>query len=410
MSNEFCIKEFPNGLTLLGEPMPNVSSVGFNVVIPGGSSRDGDDLRGAASVGAEWLLRGAGSRDSRALNEALDSLGVQHGEHAQAENFGFSATQLSRNLIPSLEIFADIILRPTLQGETFDPCRALIAQDLHGLDDEPARKCNSLLREKFFPAPLGYIPYGTPESLAAMTDTALRDHLVGLFSPHGTIIGVAGKFDWDEVCGAVEKLFGAWNGAALPQLQTTPAKTQTVHITRNSAQTHIALAHRAVISGDEAYYPARLAESVLSRGMGSRLFTEVREKRGLAYHVSSSYASLLKHAGMFTYAGTRPDQAPQTLEVIISELQRLADGITDEELTRAKTQIRSMLVMQGESTSARASSMCSDWMYLGRLRSLDEISTAVTAVTEKDVMTYLERFPADNFTILTIGPEELQSA
>jgi len=288
VSKEFCIKEFPNGLTLLGQIMPNVSSAAFTVMIPGGSSHDGEKLRGAASVAAEWLLRGAGSRDSRGLNEALDSLGIQHGEHAQAEHFTLSATQLSRNLAPALDIYADIILNPSLAAETFDSCRQLIAQDLQGLDDEPARKCNSLLREKFFPAPLGYIPYGTPESLEAMTDSALRRHLGMLFSPQGTIFAVAGKFDWDEVCGSIEKLFGDWKGDALGKLQTTPGKTAVEHITRDSAQTHIALAHHAVISGDEAYYPARIAEAVLSRGMGSRLFTEVREKRGLAYHVSSS--------------------------------------------------------------------------------------------------------------------------
>ena len=389
--------------------MANVSSVAFTVMIPGGSSRDGEKLRGSAAVAAEWLLRGAGSRDSRALNDALDSLGIQHSEHAQAEYLTLSAIQLSRNLAPALEIYADIILKPGFLAETFDSCRLLIAQDLQGLDDEPARKCNALLREKFFPAPLGNIPYGTPESLEAMTDSALRRHLGTLLSPQGTIFAVAGKFDWDEVCNCVEKFLGDWKGAALPELKTIPGKPETVHITRDSAQTHIALAHRAVISGNEEYYPARIAEAVLSRGMGSRLFTEVREKRGLAYHVSTSYASLIKHAGMFTYAGTRPEQASQTLDVIIRELQRLSDGITDEELARAKTQIRSTLIMQGESTSARASALGADWVHLKRLRGLDEISNAINAVTEKDVMEYLEKFPADNFTILTIGPDGLKS-
>ena len=409
MSKEFYVKEFPNGLTLLGQNMPNVSSVGFTIMIPGGSSRDGENLRGAAAVSAEWLLRGAGSRDSRALNAALDSLGIQHGEHARAEHLTLSATQLSRNLAPALEIYADIILNPSLLAETFDSCRLLIAQDLQGLDDEPARKCNSLLREKFFPSPLGNISYGTQESLEAMTDSGLRKHLRTLFSPQGTIFAIAGKFDWEEVCGSVEKLLGDWKGDPLEKLQTTPGKTETVHITRDSAQTHISLAHCAVISSDDLYYPARIAEAVLSRGMGSRLFTEVREKRGLAYHVSSSYASLLEHAGMFTYAGTRPEQAPQTLDVIIKELQRLSDGITDEELSRAKTQIRSTLVMQGESTSTRAAALGSDWLHLKRVMGLDEISNAINAVTEKDVMEYLERFPAENFTIMTIGPEGLQS-
>ena len=181
----------------------------------------------------------------------------------------------------------------------------------------------------------------------------------------------------------------------------------TTHIHKDSAQTHISLAHQSVVCSYDAYYPARTAEAVLSRGMGSRLFTEVREKRGLAYHVSTSYVSLHDHAGMFTYAGTRPDLADQTFNVTISELKRLASGVKSDELDRAKTQFRSALIMQGASTIVRANTLAGDWYHLKRLRTLAEVSDAIQSVTEKDVLGYLREYPAEDFTILTIGPKPL---
>jgi predicted Zn-dependent peptidase len=397
-------------MTLLAQPMEGVSSAALSLVVRCGAAYDAIDAAGAASVAAEWLMRGAGDRDSRALNDALDALGCQHHESVQSEHMMLSAAQLGRNLIDVLDIYADIVQRPQLQAETFDPCRMLISQDLDALEDEPARKCNLLLHEKFFPYPLGRGNLGTADTLKSITDASLREHLGKQLNPNGAILAVAGAFDWKEVREAVQRLFGDWSGEAIQSPTAVPPAGGVTHITKDSAQTHIALAHKAVVSRDEKkYYPARIAGAVLSMGMGSRLFTEVREKRGLCYHISCQYGSLYDAAGMFTYAGTRPELAQQTLDVTVEQLRKLAQGVTAEELSRAKTQIRSALVMQGQSTSARAGALVSDWYNLHRLRGLNELSAAVQAVTEKNVTDYLAEYPAANFTILTLGPEPLDT-
>ena len=407
MSELLLVKELPNGMTLLAQPMEHVSSAAITFLVRCGSSYDPPDLTGAAAVAAEWVFRGAGDRDSRQLNDALDELGSQRQESVQSEHLQLSAALLGRNLFPLLDLYADILLSPRLEEDTFEPCRTLTAQDLQSLEDEPARKCNFLLREKFFPYPLGRIIYGTAESLASMRSGAVRDHVQSQLTSRGAILGVAGQFDWDELCARVQHCFGEWAGSEIhPPLVRGPAGGAT-HIHKDSAQMHITLGHRAVISSGESYYAARIAEAILSRGMGSRLFTEVREKRALAYHVSTSYLSLHDHAGMFTYAGTRPDLADQTFDVTISELKRLGKGVESDELDRAETQLRSALRMQGASTSIRASSLAGDWYFLRRLRTLAELSAAIQAVTEKDVLDYLQEYPAEDFTILTIGPEPL---
>ena len=410
MSEKFFIEELPNGLTLLGQQMEHVGSAAMTFVVPSGAAHDPAGAAGAACVTSEWCFRGAGHRNTRQLNDALDALGCRRHETVRSEHICFSVAQLGRNLGEVLAIYADILRRPALADDTFEPCRALTLQDLASLEDEPARKCNMLLREKFYPVPLGRCAYGTADSLTAMTAGTVRNHTRKGLDPRGTILATAGNIDWEAFVALAEQHLGDWASEPAPQVTTRPAPGGIVHIAKDSAQTHITLAHRTVPITDERYYAARVAETILSGGMSSRLFTEVREKRGLVYHVSSRYHSLKDHAGMFTYAGTVPEKAQETFDTTIGELRRLGEGVQEEEMARARTQLKSSLIMQGESTAARAGALAADWYHLKRLRSLEELSDAIDGVTARDVLTYLRDCPAENFTVLVIGPQPVDTS
>ncbi len=409
MAEEFFTREFDNGLTLVAQPMAQVSSSAITIALPAGASRDPADSAGSASTASLWLLRGAGDRDTRQINDVLDSLGCQHHEAAQSEHLLVSAAQLGRNLPKVLEVYADILGRPRLTDETFIPCRDLVAQILDGLEDEPMRNCHVLMREKFYPSPLGRNPLGTKESLSGLKPESLRKHLKNHLTPNGTIMAVAGNFDWKELSETVEKHFGDWNGPTPDEVSTSPAEQGATHITKDTAQVQITLAYPAATINDELNYAARITQMILCGGMGARLFTEVREKRALVYAVVARYHSLKDFAGLFVYAGTTPQRAQETLDVTVGELRRLAEGVGEDELARARTQLKSALIMQGESTSARADALAGDFFHLGRLRGLDEISAAIDAVTVQDVMEYVHAFPAENLTTLTIGPDKLQA-
>jgi len=407
VAEAFNIREFPNGLVLVAQRMDHVDSVAMSLLLPAGASHDPEGQSGTAAVLAGWTLRGAGERDTRQLNDALDSLGAQHDETVSSEHLQFSAATLARNFPKLLPIYGDIAQRPTLAEETFEPARVLALQDLQSLEDTPARKCNILLRERFYPYPLGRCTYGQAESLEALKPQAVRDHWQAAATPQGSILAVAGALDWEELVDLVEEHFGQWTGRARKPVETRPPANGTTHIQKDSAQMHIALAHRSAVVADERYLAARMAEKILSGGMGSRLFTEVREKRGLVYHVSTHYHSLKDHAGLFTYAGTTPEKAQETYQTTVGELIRLAEGIEQDEIARARTQLKSALIMQGEATSMRAQALACDWHHLRRLRSLEEISAGIEAVEIDDVLAYLRDFPAENFTILTVGPKPL---
>jgi predicted Zn-dependent peptidase len=408
MHEEFFTHEMPNGLTLLGERMEQVSSVSMTLVAPIGAAFDPPGAEGAAAVASEWLFRGAGDRNTRGLNEALDVLGCQHGQAVQSAHVQFDAAQLGRNFHDVLALYADILRRPRLEDSTFEPSRDLAMQDLASLDDEPARMCTTMLRERFYPAPLGQCVFGRKETLASLQADAVRKHLQRL-GPKGTILCVAGDIDWDVFRKQAENLFGDWKPQKLADPDIRAAEKGVLHVKKETAQVHIALAHPTVTYSHPQYYAARMAETILSGGMSSRLFTEVREKRGLVYHVSARYHSLKDHAGIFTYAGTTPEKAQQTFEVTVGEIRRLSQGVTEHEMASARTQLRSSLIMQGESTSSRSSSLASDWHHLRRLRSLQEISEAVEKISVADVMDHLRQHPAKDFTVLVVGPEPLDT-
>jgi predicted Zn-dependent peptidase len=404
VQERFLVDELPNGLTLVAQPMETVSSAAMALAVPAGAALDPTGCEGSASVAVEWAMRGAGERDSRALNDALDFLGCRHSESVRSKHVHFSSALLGRDLDEVLSLYADIVLRPRLEDDTFEPCRALVLQDLASMEDEPMRKCTVLLQERFYPRPLGRGTLGNAKSLEDLSRDTVREHLHRQFRPNGAILAVAGALKWSQLRDTVHRLFGEWSGTPGSQIETTPPQGGTMHVQKDSAQMHIALAHRSVPVNHPSYYPARMAEAVLSAGMSSRLFTEIREKRGLVYHVSTRYHSLKDHAGMLTYAGTVPEKAQETFDVTVSELRRLVEGIDAEELARAKTQLKSSLVMQGESTGARAGALAADWYHLGRLRSLGEVQEAVDGVTATQVIDYLREFPAEDFTVLVIGP------
>jgi len=405
VSEDLIVKELANGMTLLGQRMEHVASAAMTIAVPAGAAHDPSDSAGAASVISEWSFRGAGGRDTHGLNDALDALGCRHHESVLSAHLQLSTAQLGRNLGAVLATYADILRRPALADATFEPARALIVQDLASLEDEPARKSVLMLRERFYPRPLGRCVYGTAESLGGMTVQRVRRHAAEVFAPRGVILSVAGQIDWEAFCDLAESYFSDWRGDGAAGVATETSAGGVTHIEKDSAQVHIALAHKAACMSDRRYYAARIAEAVLSGGMSGRLFTEVREKRGLAYHVSASYHSLKDHAGIFTYAGTVGEKAQETFDVTVRELRRLQEGIEQSELARAQTQLKSSLVMQGESPAARANALAADWYYLRRLRSLKEISQAIDAVTADDVLECLAEYPAEKFTVLVIGPE-----
>jgi predicted Zn-dependent peptidase len=400
---------FPNGLTLLAERMEHVRSATLNVLVPAGCIYDPPHRLGIGSVMTELIVRGAGSRDSRELTLALDNLGVDRDESVASVHVRFWGGTVARNLPAALEIYADILRRPHFPDDEMEPVRALALQDLQSLEDEPRHKIMIELRRHHFPSPLGQDRRGTIACVEKLTIADVREHHRRMFRPNGTILSVAGNIDWPQLRDQVERLFGDWPRGDDPPLQLGPQPGRQEHISKETEQTQIGIAYDSVPVGHPDYYAALAAVHVLgSGGSSSRLFTEVREKRGLCYAVSANYHMLKDRASIFCYAGTTTPRAQETLDVTLREVGRLAEGIEEEELVRVQAGIKSALIMQQEWTSARANMLASDWYYLGRVRSIEEIQGAVNALTPQKIVDHLHQYPAKDFTIVTLGAQPLK--
>ncbi len=397
----------PNGLVLLAERMDHVRSVAVNFLIPAGSAFDPDGQFGIATVLAEMLTRGAGDRDSRELSLALDNLGVDRSESAGIVNMRLGGSALARNLLPLLDIYADIILKPRLPEEELEPVQALSIQDIESLEDSPQGKVMVELHRRYYPAPLNKDRRGRSEDIEGLTIDAVRTHYQKFVRPNKAIIAVAGNIEWDALKARIEKLFGGWEPGNVPDVVPQPHQPKSEHLFKDSAQTQIAFAYPSVPIGHADYFAARAAEGVLSGGMSARLFTEVREKRGLCYSVGVRHESFRDRGSMIGYAGTGPDRAQETLDVTLSELRKLKAGVTVDEIDRVKAGLKSSLIMAEESTGARASSIAGDWYFLGRVRSFDEIQGAIDALTPAAVMAHLERHPVRDVALVTLGKNPL---
>jgi predicted Zn-dependent peptidase len=402
-------QEFSNGLVLVAETMPGLQSAAFTMLLPAGAAFEPEEGGGAATMLSEWVTRGAGDRESRDLLAALDNLGVSHGESAQTLHTSLSAATLGRNLIPALEIFADVVLRPHLETEEVEPIRALTLQNLRSLEDDPGSKVIYELRQRHFPHPWGRPAPGTPESVAALTPDQLRMFYRQAYRPNGAILGVAGAIDWPALRDAVGQLFSAWEPRPEPVVVERPAGPQRDHIVRETQQIQIAVAYPTAPFGSPDYYRARAAAAILGGYSSARLFTEVREKRGLCYSVYAGYDTQRDRAAVLCYAGTSTDRAQETLDVTLAEIERLGrSGVEAEELETMRAGLKSSLIMAQESSMSRSSSLASDWYFLGRARPLEEISAALDALTPEAVSTYAAEQDTGDMTIVTLGPNALR--
>ena len=308
----------------------------------------------------------------------------------------------------ALDLYADIIIRASLKEDQFKLARQLAIDSVYSLDDDPRQKVMLKLREQFYPPPLGRSALGEIVELEALTVEKTAQIIKDNFNLSQTIFTLAGKYDFELVCRQIESLFEhSEDSGGQVEISVGDRAGKYTHIENDGAQVHIGLMTGTVRPADEDYYNARVAVSVLSGGMSARLFTEVREKRGLCYAIGARYHGLKDMAGVMCYAGTTPEKAQETLNVIIAEFNRLAEGVSEEEIARAKVGLKSSLILQSESSGSRAGGIGSDYYILGRVRSLDEIKERIEATSVESVLGFLRNNRFKDFTIVTIGPKQV---
>jgi predicted Zn-dependent peptidase len=399
---------YENGLVLLAESMDWLESAAFAVLLPAGAAYDPVGYPGLGNFTCDMVQRGCGDRDSRQFVQELERLGVDHSASVSTTHTSFVGAMLADNLLPSLSIVADMLRDPLLPADQLEDSRLVCLQELRSAEDDLAHRVVQRVRQRHYPDPWGRPVQGETAALMQIRLDDVREQFQRAYRPNGTLLSVAGRIDWPRLRDHVGGLLADWPTAPEAVPQETPAPGGCEHLPHDSQQTHLAVAYPSVPYSHPDYFQARGAVGVLSDGMSSRLFTEVREKRGLCYTVHAMCHTLRQCAAVLCYAGTSTDRAQETLDVLIEQLLALAVGIEQKELDRLKARIKSALIMQQESSSARSVAIAADWYHLGRVRLLDELSAIIDRLSADSINRYLADHPPHDFTIVSLGAQELE--
>lgn len=402
--------QLSNGLSVVLEQMPDVQSAAMTLMVPAGGTRDEDDRIGTAAILTEMFQRGAGGLSAREHSSRMDNLGLQRNVSVGSAHVTFSAATTADRICDAIPEIARMVLKPHLEDGELEPAREMVHQSLTAMEDEPRQRLGKALRQYSYAAPWGNSSEGELSDLPSISIQDIRRHFETYVRPNGAILGIAGNLDEAQIRATVESAFGDWKAGAVTPLKTGTRPESPHHIPHESAQTHIGMSWDAVPYRDPMYYEAWAAVSLLSGGMSSRLFTEVREKRGLCYAISASLSTLRDEGRVFAYAGTTSERAQETLDVTVAEILRLHEGITKEELERCCARARSGLIMQQESTMGRASSAARDLYFLGRVVSLDEVNQKINALTVNGVREFIEAHTPRSIVLVTLGPQPLDSS
>jgi predicted Zn-dependent peptidase len=401
---------FDNGLILLAEPNPAAQSLAMSMLTPAGVTGQPQDKQGVAAVLAEMICRGAGERDARAHSDALDQLGVQRSTNVETNHLSLGATMIGSKAGEALPLLLDMIRRPRLDESSLEPSRDLALQEIESLADEPQQSTFIHLRAKHFPPPFDRSSLGVFEHVESLTLDDVRAYRDARFVAGGSVIAFAGAFDWNALKDQIGELTGDWSGSLDEATPHGTAPGGYAHVNADTAQMHIGMAYERVPEADPLSIVQRAGVAVLSGGMSGRLFTEVREKRGLCYAVYATYAGNRHLGAVLSYAGTTVARAQETLDVMCAEHRRLYEGVDRGEFERAMIGMKSSLVMQGESTAARAHAIAGDQIVHGRPRTLDDRIAEVDGVTLDRLNNYLRDHAPGDMTLVTIGPEPLKPA
>ncbi len=397
-----------NGLQLVGQRMPSLASVTFGIQVAAGLRDEPEERGGLTNLLSDMMFQGTETRDVRQLTDEFEAIGARRGAEAGTEFARYSAQIVGTRLEKALELFADILMHPTFPEAEFEQMRAIQLQEIRRRDDEPMRRIFDLVREKFYAGTsLGRRALGTKESVEELEPEHLLSFWSARYHARESLLAIAGNFDWENVVALVEKYLGGWKGSARPSPVETPHPQDAINIElQDGNQEHIGMAYPFPKYGDPDYYAASVMTEIFGGGMSSRLFREVREKRGLVYSVSSMYAPNGIFGAGYIYAGTTPEKAHETVQVTLDQMRAMqSEGVTADELERAKVQLKSELVMRGESSAARMGALARAWWFEGRLIPISEITEAVDTVSQEQILGLLKRFPLTSPLVIgAIGP------
>lgn len=410
------------GAELAVMAMPERPVVAMMIRLLAGYAFEQPEHLGVTHVLEESLSKGTARRNGRELNDAFDAIGATHSSYAGRETVGLLCTCLPEFTTEALALHAEMIRTPSFPEDACRTAVELTRQALAALDDDPGELVRKLLHRHAYGRPLDRHLFGEKQTLDRIDRSAVVAHHQRLFAADRMHVAVAGAVDPSRLAEQIDRAFEGFTpppdaARQIPREQAGtdgrwPLRFQSGlwHYDKQLEQQHVALCFPCSAVTDDDFPVEQVLVAVLSGGMSSRLFTEVREKLGLVYWVGA-WADHPRAGGMLHLgASTTPQRADQTYATLLREVDRVGDDLTADELDRAITGLVTAIQTRGDVARSRATRMADDLFYHGRPIATAEKIARIRAVTTEDVARYLQRHRRDRLGVVTLGPRRLSGA
>jgi predicted Zn-dependent peptidase len=376
------VTRLPSGLSVVTDDMPHLESASLGVWIGSGSRNENPDEHGISHLLEHMAFKGTKRRTSRQIAEAIEAVGGDLNAATSVESTGYFARVLKADVTLAIDVLSDILSEPTFDADELRREQNVIVQEIGATEDAPDDLVFDRLQETAFPKqPVGRSILGTRETVRSFNPTRLRAYLERNYRAPGMLMAAAGAVEHERIVEEAEKRLATFSGPAAPMPEPARFGGGTRVESRDLEQVHIALALQGLAVRDEALYSLQVFTNVLGGGMSSRLFQEVREKRGLCYAIHAFHMPF-SDTGLFAlYAGTDETDAPELMRVVIDEIGQATETLNETEVNRAKAQMKAGLLMALESSEARIGQLARQMLAYGRPMPLEEIVAKVDAVT-----------------------------
>ncbi|HEY6127029.1 MAG TPA: pitrilysin family protein [Candidatus Acidoferrum sp.] len=399
----------PNGLVVVTETMTHVRSVSVGVWIRNGSRRESTEQNGLAHFMEHMVFKGTERRSAESIAREMDSVGGMLDAFTSKEQICFNAKVLDEHLPIAFDIISDLCLRPLFDSEDVDKERQVVLEEIKMDLDNPESLLHEIFTRGFWPEhPLGRPILGTPETVKQFSREALQARFREWFAPNHLLVTAAGNVPHEEVLDLVQQQFGNLKPTDGLEQDEAPKTGAPLHIERKKdiEQVHLCIGVPSLPIAHERRFGVAVLNNLLGGGMSSRLFQNIREKRGLAYAVFSEITPY-SDTGMFSvYAGTAKETIGEVLDLTLAEFRSMKESpVSPEELLRAKNHLKGSLMLSLESTSSRMSNLARQELYFGRYYSLDEILASIEAVTREEVQILAQEFfRPEQISAAVLGP------
>lgn len=392
------------------EQIPHFYSVALGMRVDAGSRDEPESRSGISHLLEHMVFKGTERRTAKEIAEELDGVGGQMDAYTTKEYTGYSSRVLADHVPLALDVLADMLRNSRFETADLDVEKSVILEEYRSLEDAPEEYVHDLFNRTIWPShPLGRAIIGDPEVVASLTREDLQDYLATHYVPSRIICAAAGNVEHEAFVAEIDRKFGDLSGTETPRELAAPAVSLekcTLH--RPTEQAHFCLGTRGVDENDPDRWVLRMLNLILGGGMSARLFQEIREKRGLCYSIGSETVSY-REGGLFVvFADTSPQQLEQVLDLTRQELTSVAEqGLSADELARAKEQVRAALLLSLDDVGSRMSRLARGLLYHGRVQPLEEIQALVDAVSLEDCQRVAQQlFGSGEFAYAAIGPFE----